>query len=223
FIDLEGLTREGLSDVAGEWEFFYGELDRYFEDFVSAKEQRLDSLIGKLTDFRYDLEEYEEERLADIEERKENQRTPSRPQPIPRPSPRSTTGPTSQAPTQSSESYEIARRNADRIAIYNRQRQERLRELRAGDVTGYYGVGQVDLRNVGQAGQVSALLADALSRGRPAITIPSQLPARLPAVPPSRSVDRREIHVTADLLGVDPYMQEVVINTMLEIERNRGV
>ena len=70
---------------------------------------------------------------------------------------------------------------------------------------------------------MSTLLADALSRGRPAITVPNQLPARLPAVPPSRSVDRREIHVTADLLGVDPYMQEVVINTMLEIERNRGV
>jgi len=220
FIDVEGLTREGLNVVAGEWEFFYGELDRYFEDFVSAKEQRLEGLRAALAALNVTIVTPSGRGSRTTGETPATNVAPPG-QPVPEPPPPEQSVP--ELPTQSSESYEIARRNADRIARYNRQRQERLRELRAGDVTGYYGVGQVDLRNVGQAGQVSTLLADALSRGRPAITVPNQLPARLPAVPPSRSVDRREIHVTADLLGVDPYMQEVVINTMLEIERNRGV
>ena len=74
---------------------------------------------------------------------------------------------------------------------------------------------------LGQAGQVSALLADALAGMKPSIITPQTEP-RLPAVSPVSSVDRREIHVTADLEGVDPHLQQVVINTMLEIERNRG-
>lgn len=218
FEDQEGITREGLTDVAREHEWFYGELDEYFEDFISGKEERLKGLIGALADFKdaVDAATRTGRGTRTTGETPGTQESPSRqlnpPPPPPPPTPAE----------QRSESYYIARRNADRLAEYNRRRQDRLRELREEDTTGYYGVGQVDLMNVGQAGQVSTLLADALSRGRPTITVPNQLPARLPPVPPSRSVDRRELHVTADLLGVDPYMQQVVINTMLEIEKNRG-
>lgn len=73
----------------------------------------------------------------------------------------------------------------------------------------------------GQAGQVSSLLAGSLTDSKPSIISPN-LPSRLPASTPISSVDRREIHVTADLAGIDPHLQRVVLNTMLEIERNRG-
>ena len=74
----------------------------------------------------------------------------------------------------------------------------------------------------GQAGQVSTMLAGiGVGGNMPMLTVPQE-PSRLPAVGPSSTTDRREIHITADLLGVDPYIQQSVINTMLEIERNRG-
>jgi hypothetical protein len=76
-------------------------------------------------------------------------------------------------------------------------------------------------RVYGQAGQVSSLLAGIGGGGMPGLTVPQE-PSRLPATGPISSTDRREIHITADLLGVDPYIQQSVINTMLEIERNRG-
>ena len=85
---------------------------------------------------------------------------------------------------------------------------------RAGESTGS--------ENFGQAGQVSTLLADILANSRPLMTIPNQTPPRLPGASPQSTVQRKEIHVTADLSGIDPHLQQMLINTITEIERNRG-
>jgi hypothetical protein len=91
-----------------------------------------------------------------------------------------------------------------------RQFLQQNKGLYSNQLTGVYG----------QAGQVSTLLAGTMGGGAPELT--NQLPARLPLAPASTSgTSRREIHVTADLAGVEAHTQRMVLNTMLEIERNR--
>jgi hypothetical protein len=67
---------------------------------------------------------------------------------------------------------------------------------------------------VGQAGQVSQMLT-------PANMTPSQL-GNVPAVSPRGSASKKEIKVTVDGNGLSPYIQRVVANTLMEIERNRA-
>lgn len=74
--------------------------------------------------------------------------------------------------------------------------------------------------NIGQAGLVSSSLAYAMTPGGLG-NAPSL--GRIPAVPAASSSDRREIHVTVDGNGLDPYMQRLLVNTLMEVERNRGV
>jgi hypothetical protein len=76
--------------------------------------------------------------------------------------------------------------------------------------------------NFGQMGQVSSMLAGMFNSIRvPDVAMAGgSLPQRLESAPPQTT--KKEIHVTADLTGIDPHMQQVVINTMMEIERNKG-
>jgi hypothetical protein len=66
---------------------------------------------------------------------------------------------------------------------------------------------------IGQAGQVSSLLVNALDT--------TNL-NRIPPVSPKSSRQSSDMHITVDGNGLDPYIQRVVANTLLEIERNRG-
>jgi len=70
----------------------------------------------------------------------------------------------------------------------------------------------------GQAGQVSQLLASP----QQAFGVPSV--SRIPSVPARKSVsvERREISLSGDVSGLDPYFQRVMVMGLLEIERNRG-
>jgi len=67
---------------------------------------------------------------------------------------------------------------------------------------------------MGQAGQVSQMLT-------PANMTPSQV-GNVPNVVPRSSTSRKEIKVTVDGNALTPYLQRVVVNTLTEIERNRG-
>jgi hypothetical protein len=70
-------------------------------------------------------------------------------------------------------------------------------------------------RNVGQAGQVSSLLY--------ANNIDTYNLKRIPAVSPSGdSRSSRDMHITVDGTGLEPYVQRLVANALLEIERNKG-
>jgi hypothetical protein len=72
---------------------------------------------------------------------------------------------------------------------------------------------------IGQAGQVSQMLVNnAITPGM----IGSVSSSRLPAVSPTRTSERREIHLSGDVSGMDPYIQRVLVNSLMEIERNRG-
>ena len=67
---------------------------------------------------------------------------------------------------------------------------------------------------VGQAGQVSHLLAN-----------PGQMTSGVPQIPSvvtPKSGERREIDVKVTGDAMDPYIQRVMVNALLEIERNRG-
>lgn len=70
---------------------------------------------------------------------------------------------------------------------------------------------------VGQAGLVSQMLADTLKRYREIGSV-----SRVPAVSPRKSTDRKEISITVEGSGLDPYIQRVVARTLFEIERNKG-
>lgn len=68
-------------------------------------------------------------------------------------------------------------------------------------------------RNIGQAGQVSTLLINSLDTANL---------RNIPAVAPKSSRDKNDMHITVDGTGLDPYIQRLVVNTLAEIERNRG-
>jgi hypothetical protein len=70
---------------------------------------------------------------------------------------------------------------------------------------------------VGQGGQVSQMLADAAKRFKEIGNI-----SRVPAVSSRKSTDRKEISITVEGSGLDPYIQRVVARTLYEIERNKG-
>ena len=82
--------------------------------------------------------------------------------------------------------------------------------------TSIYGTSTYDpkTRNIGQAGQVSSLLINSLN----AYNL-----KRIPSVAPSaQNKSPNDMHITVDGEGLDPYIQRVVANTLLEVERNRG-
>jgi hypothetical protein len=68
-------------------------------------------------------------------------------------------------------------------------------------------------RNTGQAGQVSSLLINSLDTANL---------KNVPSVAPKSSKEVDRIHITVDGEGLDPHIQRVVANALLEIERNRG-
>jgi hypothetical protein len=68
-------------------------------------------------------------------------------------------------------------------------------------------------RNTGQAGQVSTLLINSIDTANL---------KSIPSVAPRSSKDVNDMHITVDGTGLDPYIQRVVANTLLEIERNKG-
>lgn len=72
---------------------------------------------------------------------------------------------------------------------------------------------------IGQGGQISNLLAG--NNTQPQLIQPSGAGVVAPTTPRS-SVDRRELYVRLDAPDLEPYMQEVAVNTLYEIERNRG-
>ena len=69
-------------------------------------------------------------------------------------------------------------------------------------------------QNTGQSGLVSSLLINSLDVSR-------NLARNVP-VNPRESTDTRNIKITVDGTGLDPYIQRLVVNTLAEIERNRG-
>jgi hypothetical protein len=78
------------------------------------------------------------------------------------------------------------------------------------------GTGGVDVGIQGQAGIVSDLLMPE------SMKMASKI-GQIPSVRPSSvNYDKREIHVTVDGNALDPYIQRKVVNTLMEIERNRG-
>jgi len=84
-----------------------------------------------------------------------------------------------------------------------------------------YGFGAVP-GVLGQAGQVSQLLASPVQARAPLVWNVPMISA-IPAVPARRGVaDRREIHLSGDVSGLDPYMQRVLVAGIMEIERNVG-
>lgn len=74
-------------------------------------------------------------------------------------------------------------------------------------------------RIYGQAGQVSQMLAP---QGRVPSMWTAPMISAVPSVAARRSVERREIHLSGDVSGLDPYFQRVMVAGLLEIERNRG-
>jgi len=84
-----------------------------------------------------------------------------------------------------------------------------------------YGFGAVP-GVLGQAGQVSQLLASPVQARAPLVwNVPAV--SAIPAVPAVRgSANRREIHLSGDVSGLDPYMQRVLVAGIMEIERNVG-
>jgi len=82
--------------------------------------------------------------------------------------------------------------------------------------TSIYGTSTYDpkTRNIGQAGQVSALLVNSLN----AYNL-----KRVPSVAPSsQDKSSNAMHITVDGEGLDPYIQRVVANALIEVARNRG-
>jgi DNA repair exonuclease SbcCD ATPase subunit len=70
-------------------------------------------------------------------------------------------------------------------------------------------------RNIGQSGLVSSLLINSLDVSR-------NLSRNVPVSPRESSDSNKNMHITVDGTGLDPYIQRVVVNTLSEIERNRG-
>lgn len=73
------------------------------------------------------------------------------------------------------------------------------------------GIPRAPVRLTGQGGQVSQLLADYLDSARI---------QRIPETAPNRSSETKDIRVTVDGSGLDPYIQRVVARSLMEIERN---
>ena len=74
------------------------------------------------------------------------------------------------------------------------------------------------VKNVGQAGQVTGMLTPfGISRPAALDTVPV---SRLPLVSPSSGHSRKDIAVTVDGNGLNPYIQRQLVRTLTEIERN---
>ncbi|MFA5035654.1 MAG: hypothetical protein WC479_00555 [Candidatus Izemoplasmatales bacterium] len=73
-------------------------------------------------------------------------------------------------------------------------------------------------RNVGQAGQVSSELIDSGLIN----SLNSYNLKRIPSVAPSESQATRNMHITVDGTGLEPYVQRLVVNALIEVERNKG-
>lgn len=74
-----------------------------------------------------------------------------------------------------------------------------------------------ELGLIGQGGQVSSLLANG---NQPQILQSGA--GIVPVTKPVGSTERREIYIRVDGNGLDPYIQQQVVNTLYEIEQNRG-
>lgn len=175
FAGIEGLTAEGLQNVLGEWEFFFGDLAGLYQNFLNQQEAMNAQMVAN----------------------------------VPGPGLLLTPG---------------VGYHPSAAAGYTPQGSGYIGD--AWQRSGYWGRGgageSTGSENFGQAGQVSTLLADILANSRPLMTVPNQTPPRLPGASPQGTVQRKEIHVTADLSGIDPHLQQMLINTITEIERNRG-
>jgi hypothetical protein len=68
----------------------------------------------------------------------------------------------------------------------------------------------------GQAGIVSQMLVPEALKMAPSI---GQTPYTTPS---STNYEKRDIKITVDGNALSPYIQRVVVNTLMEIERNRG-
>jgi len=69
---------------------------------------------------------------------------------------------------------------------------------------------------IGQAGQISQMLS-------PSFMNPSGMVPPLPSVNPrGGGSSTKEIKLSGDVSGLDPYIQRVLVNALLEIERNNG-
>lgn len=77
--------------------------------------------------------------------------------------------------------------------------------------------------NIGQAGQLSMPLANMNSSVLPHIPMGGGLSNIPPVTPVPNGTDKREllVRVVSDK-GLEPYMQRVLVNTITEVERNRG-
>jgi hypothetical protein len=78
--------------------------------------------------------------------------------------------------------------------------------------------GRYVTRTIGQAGQVSSeLINSGLINSLNSYNL-----KRIPSVAPSESPTAKNIHITVDGEGLDPYVQRLVVNALIEVERNKG-
>ena len=73
----------------------------------------------------------------------------------------------------------------------------------------------------GQAGQVSQLLVPQFNGGT-GESMRAPMVSPLPAVSPRTTTEVREIKLSGDVSGMEPFIQRILVNGLLEIERNRG-
>lgn len=211
FASMEGLTEEGLAGVLEQWEAHFGDLTTLMETFRDEAAALTEETVEALTPY---MTGQSPDRIG---------------------SPQTIGGTTGNGQPPVSQQYaflgtlnqqqllELAQHmgmgaTAQALQVLQQYNAAELRELirQALDAGVALPAGFV----IGQGGQMSMGLAnygDML-----ASSLFSNIP-QVPATSPQQSgVDRREIRVTVDGAGLDPYFQRMLVQTLTEVERNRG-